>query len=248
MIPKIIHYCWFGNNEISALTKKCINSWKRHLPDYEIRLWNEDTFDINSVEYVREAYEAKKYAFVADYVRLYAIYNFGGIYMDTDVEVIKNLDEFLAYPAFTGFENDVLLPTGIIGSEKFGEWAKEQIEYYNNRKFIKEDGKYDYTTNVKIITSIMSTNGFILKNGYRVYKNCMHVFPKDYFCPKTSTGVLNITNNTYCIHHFAGSWNPRRIKLQRFFYRKILGPKFTDKLIKFKKSLLHKVKYMKLTN
>ena len=104
-IPKVIHYCWFGRGKLPKLAKKCIKSWKKYLPDYKIIEWNEDNFDINSNQYVREAYEAKKYAFVSDYVRLYALYNYGGIYMDTDVEVIKSLDEFLIHEAFSGFES-----------------------------------------------------------------------------------------------------------------------------------------------
>ena len=110
MIPKIIHYCWFGRGKMPELAQKCLDSWKKQLPEYDYKLWNEDNFDINSVPYVKEAYEARKFAFVTDYVRLYALYHFGGVYMDTDVEVLKPLDRFLELPAFSGFESDKEIP------------------------------------------------------------------------------------------------------------------------------------------
>ena len=118
MIPKIIHYCWFGDKELPKLAKKCLASWKKYCPDYQIKCWNESNFDVNSNQYVKEAYENKKYAFVTDYVRLYALYNFGGVYMDTDVEVIKNIDDFLNCKGFSSFESTNLVPTGILASEK----------------------------------------------------------------------------------------------------------------------------------
>lgn len=238
MIPKVIHYCWFGRGEMPALATMCITSWKSFLPDYQIYLWNEDTFDINSNPYVKEAYEARKFAFVTDYVRLHALYQFGGIYMDTDVEVLKNLDNLLHLPGFSGFESDTEMPTGIMASEQFGKWAKEQLQQYQGRHFLRPDGSFDLTTNVEIISSVMTNNGFILKNSYQVYKDCMHIFPKDYFCPKARSGLITITPNTYCIHHFAGSWQPLSSKIKKYFFRNIVGPTLTDKLIKLKRLLL----------
>ncbi|MGC3978987.1 MAG: glycosyltransferase [Paludibacteraceae bacterium] len=203
MIPKIIHYCWFGRGQMPELAVKCIDSWKKFLPEYELRLWNEDSFDINAVPYVREAYQSRKFAFVTDYVRLYALYTEGGVYMDTDVEVLKSLDDLLHLPAFSGFESEKEIPTGIMASEKNGVWAKEMLGYYDNdRHFVLADGTMDMTTNVQIIGGLMSANGFKLKNGYQVYKACMHIFPKDYFCPKSRTGIITLTANTYCIHSF----------------------------------------------
>ena len=122
MIPKIIHYCWFGRGEMPPLAKKCIKSWKKYCPDYEIKEWNEDNFDLDMYPYAREAYDNRKFAFVTDVVRLYAIYTEGGIYMDTDVEVLKPLDSFLKHIAFSGYENDTLVPTGIMASEKGAKW------------------------------------------------------------------------------------------------------------------------------
>ncbi|GAB3693456.1 glycosyltransferase [Spirosoma flavus] len=218
-----------------AITHSCIASWKKFLPDYELRLWNEDTFDVNSIPYAKEAYEARKFAFVADYVRLYALYTYGGIYMDSDVEVLKNLDEFLHLPGFSGFESAVDVPTGLIATQQYNEWAKEQLNYYETRHFKLPDGTYDTTTNVTIISTQMAANGFQLNNTYQVYKNAIHIFPQDYFCAKSRTAVITITENTYSIHHFAGSWQPVRIKIKKFIFHKIVGPKLTDILVKFKR-------------
>ena len=131
MIPKIIHYCWFGGNPLSDLAQKCIDSWKKYCPDYEIKEWNESNFDLNSCDYVREAYQAKKWAFVTDYVRLYAMVTEGGIYMDTDVEVIRPLDSFLSNRAFSGFEDETNIPTGIMACEKGFPLFEELLEEYN---------------------------------------------------------------------------------------------------------------------
>ena len=240
MIPKVIHYCWFGRGKMPALASKCFESWKTYLPDYKLKLWNEESFDVNSITYVKEAYNARKFAFVTDYVRLHALYNYGGIYMDTDVEVIRNMDDLINYPAFSGFENEVYVPTGIIASEQHGEWTKEQLEYYRDRHFLLPDRTYDLTSNTQIISQIMSSNGFVLKNSYQVYNNCMHIFPMDYFCAKSHTGIVTITQNTYCIHHLAGSWYPLRYKVKRFLFRKIIRPKITDRLVNFKRFVLNK--------
>ena len=148
MIPKIIHYIWVGGKPLTPLAEKCIQSWKKNCPDYEIKRWDESTFDINQNQYCKEAYESKKWAFVSDYIRLKVLFEYGGIYMDTDVEVIKPLDEFLVHPAFSGFENNTQIPTGIMAAEKNNKWIENLLNDYNHRHFIKEDGSFDYTTNV----------------------------------------------------------------------------------------------------
>jgi hypothetical protein len=237
MIPKVIHYCWFGRGKMPELAHACIASWKKHLPDYELYLWNEDNFDVTSVPYVKEAYEGRKFAFVTDYVRLHAIHLHGGIYMDTDVEVLKSLDDLLHLPAFSGFESETEIPTGIMASEQYGTWAAEQLKYYEGKHFYRPDGSFDLTTNVEIISGIMAAGGFVMKNSYQVYKDCIHIFPKDYFCPKSRSGIITITPNTYCIHHFEGSWQPRRLKIKKFFFRKVLGPRLTEFLVKTKRLL-----------
>lgn len=208
MIPKIIHYCWFGRGEMPELAKMCIESWKRYLPDYELMLWNEDNFDVNSLKFTRQAYEKRKFAFVTDYVRLYALKNFGGVYMDTDVEITKNIDKFLELPAFSGFETGDLIPTGIMASEKGLKWIDELIKYYDKKPFVRWNGRLNKTPNTLIISRIFSKKkGVVLNNSYQVYDNQLHLFPKDFFCPKSyKTGEIELTKNTYCIHHFAGSW------------------------------------------
>ena len=216
MIPKKIHYCWFGKGKMPELALKCIESWRVNLPDYELKEWNENSFDINSNFYVKEAYESRKFAFVTDYVRLYALYTEGGIYMDTDVEVLKNLDSFLDLPAFSGFEDNMHIPTGIMAAEKGSIWAKWQLEYYSGRHFLLPDGTLDLTTNVDIIGGLMEEKGFILKNGLYNFQNIITIFPKDYFCPKShTTGKMELTENTYTIHHFAGSWKSSSDRLKR---------------------------------
>lgn len=241
MIPKIIHYCWFGRGQMPELALKCIESWHRYLPNYTMKLWNEGSFDINTVPYVKEAYEARKYAFVTDYIRLYALYHEGGIYMDTDVEVLKPLDDLLDLPAFSGYESNKFtnFPTGLMASAAGGVWVKEQLDYYTDRHFILPDGSLDMTTNTVTISRIMKENGFELTGEYQVYKNDMHCFPSDYFCPMTSTRVLKLTKNSYCIHHFAGSWHTPTLKqkIKKFVFGKIVGAKLTDKLIQQKRKL-----------
>lgn len=208
-IPKIIHYCWFGGNPLDDMAKKCIESWKRHCPDYEIKEWNESNFDVNSNIYVKEAYGAKKWAFVSDYVRLFALKEHGGIYMDTDMELLKKIDSFLDLPAFSGFENDNSIPTAIMGSEKDGEWISYLLSYYDDRHFVLADGRLDVTTNVTTITNMTQKKYSIaLNNTYQLLDGVLALYPRDYFCPKNyETGKLETTKNTVCIHHFNGSWH-----------------------------------------
>ena len=215
MIPKIIHYCWFGGKPLSKTAQKCILSWKKYLSEYEIREWNETNFDINSCEYVKEAYSARKWAFVTDYVRLYVLVNYGGIYMDTDVEVIKPLDSFLGYIAFSGFQTEHEIPTGIMACEKGYALFDMLLHDYDSRKFINEDGSYDVIhTNVVAITEFCLQRGLILNNTFQVIDG-FALFPKDVFCAKDyKTRSITVTENTVTIHHFAGSWTSHDEKLE----------------------------------
>ena len=239
MIPKIIHYCWFGRGEMSQLAKDCIASWHKYMPDWEYKLWNDDNFDVNCNQYVREAYEARKFAFVTDYVRLYALKTEGGIYMDTDVEVLKAYDDaLLQLPAFTGYEGSKNMPpvTGTMASEPNGEWVTEQLAFYDTARFLNPDGSLDLTPNTGTISRIMKENGFVPDGKYQVYKD-LHVFPCEYFCPRQTTGEILITPNTYCDHHFMGSW----ISSDRGWKGRLLSlfsPRMRTRLIKLKRKLV----------
>jgi len=213
MIQKVIHYCWFGENPLPELAQKCIESWKKYCPDYEIIEWNETNFNINCCEYVKEAYEAKKWAFVSDVARLYALVEQGGIYMDTDVEVLKPLDDILSYEAFSGFESMERIMTGIMACRKGHPLFKEFLQGYDNIHFRKDDGKYDLTTNVTRITRICLKYGLQLNNSLQTI-NGFTLFPNDYFCPKDfETKEMVLTENTYAIHYFDGSWHSAEDKL-----------------------------------
>lgn len=238
MIPKKIHYCWFGGGEMPEEAKKCIASWHKHMPNYEYKMWNEDNFDVNSIQYTKEAYEAKKYAFVSDYVRLCALANEGGIYFDTDVEVFKSFDDLLEYKAFAGLQGSKNYPVGtfVMASRANGEWVEEQRSFYLDRHFIKEDGSYDMTTNVEYMTRTMVENGFIQNGTEQDYKD-LHIFPVDYFCPKQTTGEYFHTENTYSDHLGMGSWAEGSDKWKSMV-GKVLGQKNMTRLIKLKRKLI----------
>lgn len=213
MIPKKIHYCWFGGKPLPEMALKCIESWKKYCPDYEIIRWDESNFDINCCRYVKEAYENKKWAFVTDYVRLYAMLSFGGIYMDTDVEVLKSLDDFLGYQAFSGFEKADSIQTGIMACEKEFPLFQKLLDDYKDRAFVKEDGSFDLATNVETITNLCLEYGLKLNNEFQIVEG-FALFPSDYFCPKNHlTRAVNLTDNTHTIHHFDGSWLPEDMRL-----------------------------------
>ena len=238
MIPKKIHYCWFGKGEMPELAHKCIESWHKYMPDYEYKLWNENNFDLNSNPYVQEAYEANKFAFVSDYVRLYALYTEGGIYLDTDVEVLKPFDDLIDLPGFIGFEGSKYHPvgTGTIACMPRGEWVAEQLKAYDTIHFKKLDGSYDLLTNPFRITCGMKKNGFKQNGEKQVYKD-MYVFPTDYFCPRQTTGEVLITTNTYCDHHFMGSWKENTYGW-KMCLAVLIGDKNMTRLIKLKRRLI----------
>lgn len=208
-IPRIIHYCWFGGNPLPEMAKKCIASWKKYCPDYEIKEWNETNFDLNYNDYVAEAYKAKKWAFVSDVARLYALVNYGGVYMDTDVEIIKPIDSLLKYESVSGFESDTQIPTGLMASVAHQLLFEELLDDYKDKHFIRNDGSYDLTTNVTRITDVCLRYGFIPNNTLQTVKGFTFL-PKDYLCPiDHETHVIHITDNTLVIHHFDGSWHSK---------------------------------------
>lgn len=237
MIPKRIHYCWFGRGKMPEMARKCIASWKKYLPEYEIKEWNEDNFDLDRYPYVREAYDNRKFAFVTDVVRLYALYHEGGIYMDTDVEVLKPLDVLLQYDAVSGFESATRILTGLMACREGLPIFKKLLSEYDGLHFVKSDGSMDLTTNVTRITNTLLKYGFVPNNQLQTV-NGFTLLPQDWLCPKDyETKVVNITPNTLCIHHFDGSWVPRRKKV-KMRIKTILGVTLTSYVIKIK-SLFH---------
>lgn len=207
-IPKIIHYCWFGGKPKPKLAEKCIRSWKKYCPDYEIIEWNENNFDIASAPlYVRQAYEAGRWAFVTDYVRLKAMLEMGGIYMDTDVEVIKPLDPYLKHKGFAGYESPQQVQTGLMACEKDFPLFQEFMNYYHTASFLNEDGTQNTTTNVKVLTELCARYG-LRRDGTLQTVADFTVYPTDYFCPVDfDTEKLHKTKNTVVIHWFAASWH-----------------------------------------
>lgn len=211
MIPKVIHWCWFGRGKKTPLIEKCIASWKKYLPEYEIKEWNEDNFDIHCNKYVEEAYNNRKWAFVTDFVRVYALYHEGGIYMDSDVEVLKPLDDFLSLPAFSGRDSANGSLTGTMGSEKGGRWVKDLLDDYEHRHFIKDDGSFDLTTNVVYTDQRMIPLGLTFEDVEFEVPGYMKLFKQEVFCPKSwKDRSYAVTPNSYTIHHFATSWHSPR--------------------------------------
>lgn len=219
MIPKVIHYCWFGRNPLPPLAIKCIESWKKYLPDYEIKEWNEDNFDVNAIAYTKEAYEAKKYAFVSDYARFWIIYNYGGIYFDTDVEVIKPMDDLIAKGAWMGYEfklsthylNGAINPGLGMGSSPHSEILKDLLHNYSNLHF-QRNGRLNLKTIVAYTTEAFMARGLEIIDG--VQECCgFTIYPPDYFNPLDGKNKqVILTNHTYSIHHYMASWSSKKTK------------------------------------
>ncbi len=239
MIPKIIHYCWFGRGDKPQLAKKCIASWKKYCPDYEVIEWNEDNFDINLNGYTKWCYENKKYAFLSDYVRLWVVYHYGGFYFDTDVELIRNPDFLLKNEAFFGFETNgtegsdkknATSNTGLgFGSIETGSALKSMLKEYDSLL----DGKHGVIGCPILNTKALVQCGLIKDGSYQELSSAT-VYPKEYFNPyDASTGRLNKTANTVSIHWYTGSWlspsQKLRVNLGRIL-RRILGEDFVKKL------------------
>ena len=207
MIPKIIHFCWFGKSIYSPLMANGIDTWKQVLPEYEFKLWNEDTFDINSTEWTKHSYELKKYAFVSDYVRLLVLYKYGGIYLDTDVKMIRSFNSLLEEDGFMCFE-DVkgdIVASCVMAAKPNHLFIKECLEYYD-RDFTM-DIVDNNEANVIDITKRFVKKGLQLGGAEQIVSG-IHIFPREYFCPMDFWGNWNKTANTYCIHLFSGSWLP----------------------------------------
>lgn len=205
-IPKIIHYCWFGGGALPESAVRCIESWKRHCPDYEIREWNEKNSDLESCAYVREAYAAKKWAFVSDVIRLQALSEHGGIYMDTDVELLRPLDGFLQHDAFTGFETPDTVMTGLLACRPGHELFRAFLATYDGAAFLRPDGTPDVTPNVERLTALCRKHGLRTDNTRQTVQG-LTVYPREYFSPgEYDSPRCQVTEHTCAIHHFEGSW------------------------------------------
>ena len=212
MIPKRIHYCWFGRGAMPKLMKKCIKSWKKYCPDWEIILWNEDSFDINSSLWTKQAYEAKKYAFVADYVRIKVLREQGGVYLDTDQELIKPLEPFQKHRCFVGFMDSANISAGVIGAEPEHPIMVQMMQYYENRHFLQPDGQMDIKPNTNWMTDILLEQGLRLDDSFQNVGD-VAVYPQTYFCPTSCVSIEDKTGPyTVALHHWAMTWRTDKAK------------------------------------
>lgn len=260
MIPKKIHYCWFGPGQIPEKDRKCIDSWKKYCQDYEIILWNESNYDVTKNKYMEQAYKEHKWGFVPDYARLDIIYSNGGIYLDTDVEIIKPFDDLLVNAGFAGFESDEYIALGLgFGAEKGNPFIKKQMDQYNDLSFYNDDGSLNTTASPVLSAQIFEQNGFVM-NGRHQEIDGFHIYPKEYFCPMDyQTGEVIVSNNTYSIHWYNASWFPKirieeleiKRKLCRMFgvkigpkafllYKYLLNPKRLFMRLKYKDDMYYK--------
>lgn len=241
MIPKTIHYCWFGGKPLPKSAEKCIISWKKHLPEYRIMRWDESNFDIDSIPYTKEAYVAKKYAFVSDYARFWILYHHGGIYFDTDVEVLKPIDDIVEAGNFLGVEQQnsthLTINPGLgLGAEKNNPLFKDLMEIYQSSHFLCSNGIVKVQNIVEITTNYLMAKG--LRNIDGIQQCCgFTIYPMDYFCPiDYDTRELKITENTRTIHHYAESWVPKSTRLKNSIGR-IMGANFLHTLMNIKQKL-----------
>lgn len=236
MIPKVIHYCWFGSGEIPEKDKKCIESWKKYCPDYKIIQWNEHNYDINKNVYMKEAYEAQKWGFVPDFARLDIIYQNGGIYLDTDVEVVRNLDELLKNHAYFGFEEgEFINPGSGFGAEAYHPGIKKLMSIYQDRHFKKEDGSYDTTPSPVLHRDKLKELGMQLNDKKQVVED-ITLYPTEYFSPfRYYTGLLITTDKTFSIHRYNMSWVDkisRKWTLREQKMSRVIHHKYARKIIR----------------
>ena len=222
MIPKKIHYCWFGGKPKPQKVLDCIASWHQFLPDYTIMEWNEENFDIYQNRYAREAYETQKYAFVSDFARLKILFDEGGIYLDTDIEVIQNFENFLHHGAFMGFEYGKFLATCVIGAEPQNPMIWDFLQLYDNISFQK-NSKNDYTTNVARISDFLTTHfpEFRADNSFQILNENFAIYPQEFFSPIDDFGKIYCTEKTVTIHHHEASWAPLYLKILYFLVPRI---------------------------
>ena len=214
MIPKVIHYCWFGRNSLPASAQKCIASWRKYLPDYKIKEWNEDNFDVNIIPYTQQAYEAKKYAFVSDYARFWVLYHYGGLYFDTDVEVIKSFDDIVDNGAFMGLEIDgtkegskIAINPGLgLGAEAGLPIYQEILKRFAKLDYYGKDGRRNNYTMIPMVTDLFLRNG-LLANGQIQTLSSVTIYPQFFFNPYNDmTGELAVTSDSHSIHWYSATW------------------------------------------
>lgn len=213
MIPKVIHYCWFGGSPLPPLAVQCIESWKKNLPNYEIKEWNENNFNVNLIQYTKDAYKAKKYAFVSDFARFWILEKYGGIYFDTDIELIKPIDDILEKGSYLAFEGDPdnfvtgsIAPGLGLAFEAHNKFLIDMVEIYSQLSFYHKDGSINYKTICEYTTEYFYARGLKRKRGIQVLEG-IHIWPSEYFSPTHFiTGRLHITNNTRSIHRNQNSW------------------------------------------
>lgn len=239
MIPKIIHFCWLSGDAYPENIQKCIDSWKRFLPDYEVKLWNKETFDVASVQWVKEAFVAKKYAFAADYIRFWSLYNYGGIYLDSDVEVLKSFDDFLEHKSFTGFEYLNIPEAAVIGAEKGTDWIKSCLDWYDGKSFFTADGgiKNDVVPRLVKLVLEKKYGKRIEDNGKKQHLDGLELYPYFYFSPKNYfTGKIKVMPKTTSIHRFASAWGPNKKRKWTLVVHNIaihlVGKKMHDRLFR----------------
>ena len=233
-IPKIIHYCWFGGNEKPSKIKKCIESWKKFMPEFEIIEWNESNFDINALQYTKQAYEMKKYAFVSDVARLKALSMYGGIYFDTDVEVFKNFTPLLDEQCILGFEEEEYIATSMMAVEPNHKLINKFLKIYDNIPFLDKKRIIIEGTNVSKLTDLLVEKGLKRENIYQKLDDNISIYPKEYFSPYVYPyGIYQITDNSYCVHHFFVSWQSKTVLLKRYLkmvIAKLIGLDNTKKI------------------
>ncbi len=242
MIPKIIHLCWLSGDEYPTDIKQYIATWKEKCPDYEIKVWSKNSFDIAAVKWVKEAFEAKKYAFAADYIRFWCLYNYGGIYLDSDVEVLKSFNDFLSEKSFIGFEYLNIPEAAVIGAEKGCPWIKTALDWYTDKSFFYENGEMKRDV-CPILVRLALKNHF--KCDFFDMKKIQHLdgltlYPYFYFSPKNYfTGKVKIKKETVCIHRFASAWGPNKKRKWTLFVHSLcialIGKKLHDRLYKLVK-------------
>lgn len=240
-IPKTIHYCWFGRNPLPKLAIKCIESWRKFLPDYEIKEWNEDNFDVMMIPYTAEAYKNKKYAFVSDYARFWILYHYGGLYFDTDVEIIKPMNDIIDKGPFMGCEKDAkdlnrwpdVNPGVGLGFPPEHSVIKELLDLYTNLIFSSENQGGSYKTIVDYTTEVLTGHGLVKVDGIQEVAG-ISIYPKEFFNPLEHVNQLHITDNTRSIHLFAGTWVSNKERMKKRIIQ-LLGSKMYGIILKMKK-------------